>query len=580
MVKAIFNNSKNAQTILLSAVIVLIQYYVLFDPSDLCFFDDWCDNLYLISQTAHSIRKTGQFPILLNAEVVGSNVYQLYGYTFYSYLGIISLFFSSVNVLKFHILFFQFIKVYLLAALAGKSFDFKTSIAIAFILSWSTYNASVYFSAGSLPSVIGSEFITLGMLFFVLYYYKNSIFSLYGGTILCLTGMLCWPGHIFHGIIILSPFIFLQFRSIRLRDYLIIITLSMIICTPYFIELYKFAKNTPNFEVGLGWFDYLDTLRNRINPYPFNSLNSKKGLIPFDTPYNDTQINIYAPLLTVWLYLFEYKKLSTISVIYFVLGFMYLTFSVSQEITNIIPSFLTHLHFSYRYIHYVELCFLIAFSFQLLNLFPNKSRSVTIVYFLLGMVVVSVLIRGDHSTFARGHVPFDNWGGGDFVGKMGYKSNQEAVKEMFSAELFETSEKKDQLLETIPRSAAQTWSYGDVTEKRFSLNPCNAPKLTTSPINYVTLDADCILKVPVFPFSGNVLSIDGKHLEDKYITVNSDKLYMDILITKGSHSISYKLYEPYVKQRLTSAILLMFVLLLFIAEIITTSLILKGELFK
>ena len=113
MIRPLLNNNKNIILIIFCIIMVAFQYKALLQPSDLCFFDDWCDNLYLISQAAHSIRTTGQFPILLNAEVLGSNVYQLYGYSFYSYFGLLSLVISSTYAIKTYIFFLQFIKIYI-----------------------------------------------------------------------------------------------------------------------------------------------------------------------------------------------------------------------------------------------------------------------------------------------------------------------------------------------------------------------------------------------------------------------------------------------------------------------------------
>lgn len=547
--------------IAISLVLALFTHYTVFSSSYKCYFDDWCDNLYLISYAAHSLKTSLEFPVLLNAETLGSNVYQLYGYTFYSFFGFLSVMFSSINVVKIMIILTQFFKIYLFF----KLLEYKTkntyiNLIIAFIVTWSIYNSSVYFSAGSLPSVFGSEFILIGMLFLIDSNQNNRIYSLYTGYVLIITGSLFWPGHMIHALIICFPLVLLNIYKYGIKHHLLILVLACFISTPYLVEIYQFAKLSPNYQLGLGWFDFLDTLKNRINPYPFNNLNNHKGLIPFDTPFNDTQINIFTPILIIILYLKNKDNICRLSLIYFAIGILYLTLSVSQEFVSFIPSFLTRLHFHYRYIHYIESCFLLSLIFQF-----NQSKILShnlqkIIFIMLGMTITSIMIRNDHNNLALGHVPFKSWGA-SVAHELEYKNKKLFIKDLFGSELKVKSEIKEKVLFNIPRTAAQTWSYGDLKKKEFDLPECNnAFTLNNFNLN-MEFKQDCILKVPIYPFSGNKIYMDNKMIDASDISINNDSLYSDIRVPKGTHILSYHLYKPAIPNRARSTLQLLWVFL-------------------
>lgn len=553
--------NNNIFIIAVSLLLAFFCHYAIFSSSYKCYFDDWCDNLYLISYAAHSLKTSLEFPVLLNAETLGSNVYQLYGYTFYSFFGFLSVMFGSIYVVKIAIILFQFFKIYLLfKLLEHKSENTYLKLFIAFIVTWSIYNSSTYFSAGSLPSVFGSEFILIGMLILVDSYQNNRIYSLYSGYVLIITGSLFWPGHIIHALIICLPLFLININKFGIKHHLLILGLACLISLPYLVEIYQFAKLSPNYQLGLGWFDYLDTLKNRLNPYPFNNLNNHKGLIEFDTPFIDTQINIFTPILIVILYFKNKVNVCRLSVIYFVIGVLYLTLSVSKEVISFIPSFLTKLHFHYRYIHYIDSCFLISFLFQL-----NKSKILNhnfrkIIYIILGMTITSIMIRNDHNNLALGHFPFSNWGE-PVANNLGYKSNKAFLKDLFGSELRVKSKIKDKVLFSIPRTAAQTWSYGDLKKREFVAPECNNAFTVNDFNRDMEFKQDCVLKVPVYPFSGNKIYIDRNIINVSDISINNDPLFSNVKVPKGIHTISYQLYKPVVPQSIRSMLLLLWLIL-------------------
>lgn len=554
----ILKNNKAFARLLILTIVVLISLSLypifLFEHRIKgVFFDDYCDNVYLFSYVSNYFKFHKIIPVLLNADTLGSNMYLMYGYLFYPFMAFFSYFFGGLAAVKIVVVLLCTVRIlFVYRLLLNVNINYANKIIIAIIVSWSVYDNSVLFSAGSLPSVIGAQIIGIGLIMMIIGRIEGDGRILFVSMLMIAMGALFWPGHMIHTTIITMP---LLIRNINKKEFLVAVLFIGVVSFPYFIELYSFALKTPNYNLGLGYFDFLDTLRNRLLFYPYNSLNNSKGIIPFDTPYIDTQINVYVPILIIIIYIAE-RRLDKMSVIYFVIGIFYLVLSVSQDFARYVPGFLKILHFHFRYIHYIEMAFMISLIMQLAGVKKEKKYYVNVLSFVLGAVAVCVLIRTDHNVLAKGVPPFDNWGPVNIYPNM---SSQQKIDIMFKRDVFNNDDRKQVLLSEIPRSAAQAWSYtdiGNVIEKE----KYKILRLSLSDIKIGRYyDEDYYVQIPIFPFSGNNIYVDKKPVITESVYLSEDPLFTTIFIKKGFHHIDYKLYHSKVSANVRTVFVLIYI---------------------
>ncbi|QWD13008.1 hypothetical protein G6703_01655 [Polynucleobacter paneuropaeus] len=555
---------KNNRVIGFCLIFAFIQTLTLFITHNLeskCFFDDWCDNLFLISYASNRLHMNWSFPILFNGEVIGSNVYLLYGYLFYPLTSFLALFFNAEIVVKAFIFLLQFSKILLIyRILSYSSLKGETRLLVSFIASWSIFSNSVYFSAGSLPSVMGSEIILVGILFLMYSGLCIDRRNYCCGSIFVLVGMLCWPGHIVHGAIIAAPLYIFASRKYDYKSIALTVVFAIIVSTPYFVELIKFAFNTPNYLEGLGWFSELDKFWNRVAPYPRNIKSILSGIKEFETPLFDTQVNIYAwiVLLVAAIITGKKSKFSYIFSIYFLLSLAYLLLSLFPVLTSLLPKYLTSLHFHYRYIYYAESVIIISLLAFLIGNQVDLGKFIKFLYVLVGCVLISIMIRTEYNVLSKGVMPFSNWGPASVLG---FKDGNEKISYMFGADLFVDQEKKQKLLFEVPRTAAQIWSYSDIAKAFSGDNKCiDIPVMVESNSFSVVSNVDCYVRLPVFPFSGNKIFLNDSLVGIQNIYSDDTKLAVHIKVPAGKNSIKIVEYKGFISELARSIILLFAVL--------------------
>ena len=550
--------------------ICAIQFSPLFmfeSATSKCFFDDWCDNLFLISYFVNFWHNKGALPISFSGEILGSNIFLLYGYGFYPLISLPSFVFNSEISLKLIIFLLAFIKVLLVFLIISRKNKYVLSLLICIISVWSKYNQTILFSAGSLPSVIGSEFLANGLLIILLgIKIKRNIFIFFGLIIFGYAGF-CWPGHIIHSLILILPMLFLM--KTRAIGWLIFGGAIMLVAsTPYILSLYSYSLGTPNFTLGLGWFEHLDNIYNRLLPFPYDKKQHLSGLIPFETPNFDAQINIYLILLVLVFAFFNIKRRDRYFLVgsfYTLFGLLYLALSVANGVEYILPKVFTAIHFNYRYIHYSEVSFLLALAIFGSNKDFDINKTRYLLTFFAGCIFLNMFIKGVHSYYSYGHIPFNNFGPSEVEG---FEDNKQRVKKMFGAELFANQKEKSALLFYYPKSAAQVWSYSDIKMKLLSgkFDKCqNKIKPENKKIQQFDISEKCFLRLPIFPFSKNQIYIDGVHIE--WISLyqfDGDPAVVYASIDPGVHSISLEEFSGNKIERMRQFFVIPILLIIFI----------------
>lgn len=512
-----------------------------------CFYDDYCDNLFLASYYSFNFFQDFSFPIYFNGETIGSPLYLVYGYTIYPFIGLPSLVLSSEMSYKFLMIIFQIIKLTMIYRILSEYIVSKKIISILSVaILWSIFNNSVIFSTGSLPSSFGFELASISIIALIYYLKKDEDFYFYLSIYFIAFSLFTWPPHIIHITVVYLPIIlYVVFIKRIYKKFISNIFFLMLLFSPYLIELVISAMTLENYNWELGYYAHMDSITNRLLPIPYDSQSFFDGIKPFTTPHHDVQINTLTIFLIVFLVpkIKFNKKRIVIFLIYFSLFMIYFILSISPEFAEIFPRIFTRLHQHHRYIFYLELCLLILVICSISWVNPKQKINFhKLANFFLIILILSIGIKTFHNYQSQNVPPFNGW----------QKKSKKFVS--LGSVLSSSKADKESVYWEVPRSAAQLWAYNNLkpldptakkcdVKRQYLLKPKNNNENYYLNFNNKTNSA-CYLNINVFPFSQHVLLLNGKLIPEENKFRTDDYLGTYVLFAKGESSLQLELYTP------------------------------------
>ncbi len=533
------------------------------------YYDDWYDNLWFVGYWGEYFRQHLSFPIVINAnEVVGVSLPIFYGYTLFPLLGLGSAILGSNLAVRIGLLLlylFQFLAVEaLVEKITGSK---KLALAVACLVTWAIYPLTSIYNRGSLPEVYGGGFLTIAVCLFFQLFLSDKLFDkiriglLFSLAMIMIAGS--FPPAAVHSLVIL-PVCFLIIRltvektpAAWKKDYLVLLAAGFIFILVVFPSWYAtkiFMNDLSVTSNGLSYYPEIDNFWVRFAPIPLDLRSVTKGIYPdLGTPYLEAQTNLplFLFLLTViCLMLFDFgrvreKKRAIPALLLSILLFGFYTgLSLSPEFGWRMPFILTNIHFYYRYITFQNAALLVGIIAVLslrAKIMPKRKDSQilnTVIVVCLTVSAIGVIIKNIH--------------GNSVIGLSSY----EAAKENFGFD----NGNRDKLLHA-PGTAGHLWGYRETKKyqvltdeergqivKRLYLPVLGGRNFgSILPSTEVTLEKDGWLQIDMYPFSWNVLEIDGQRINQADIKLaRDDSLEVAVKATKGRHRISVKT-EPEAK---------------------------------